>query len=191
MLIVFEGIDGSGQTTQSKLLADYLISKNYKVFLTKEPTNNEIGKLIRKILNKEIEFDNLGLQLLMMADRAYHMKEIRNYLKNNYIVICDRFWFSTVAYGAEDEKMFKILFKINSILFGFPDFLIILDVDPEIALKRKNAKEIFENVEKLKKVRENYLKIEKTAKKYTNVFLIDSSKSIEEVQKEIRERLNL
>jgi dTMP kinase len=191
MLIVFEGIDGSGQTTQSKLLADYLISKNYKVFLTKEPTNNEIGKLIRKILNKEIEFDNLGLQLLMMADRAYHMKEIRNYLKNNYIVICDRFWFSTVAYGSEDEKMFKILFKINSILFGFPDFLIILDVDPEIALKRKDAKEIFENVEKLKKVRENYSKIAKIAKKYTNVFLIDSNKPIEEVQKEIREKLNL
>ena len=191
MLIVFEGIDGSGQTTQSKLLADYLISKNYKVFLTKEPTNNEIGKLIRKILNKEIEFDNLGLQLLMMADRAYHIKEIRNYLKNNYIVICDRFWFSTVAYGAEDEKMFKLLFKINSIFFGFPNFLIILDVDPEIALKRKEAKEIFENVEKLKKVRENYLKIEKIAKKYTNVFLIDSSKPIEEVQEEIREKLNL
>jgi len=191
MLIVFEGIDGSGQTTHSKLLADYLISKNYKVFLTKEPTNNEIGKLIRKILNKEIEFDNLGLQLLMMADRAYHIKEIKNYLKNNFIVICDRFWFSTVAYGSEDEKMFKFLFKINSKLFGFPDFLIILDIDPEIALKRKNAKEIFENVEKLKKVRENYLKIEKISKKYTKVFVIDSSKSIEEVQKEIREKLNL
>ena len=191
MLIVFEGIDGSGQTTQSKLLADYLISKNYKVFLTKEPTNNEIGKLIRKILNKEIEFNNLGLQLLMMADRAYHMKEIRNYLMNNFIVVCDRFWFSTVAYGAENEKMFKFLFKINSEFFGFPDFLIILDVDPEIALKRKEAKEIFENVEKLKRVRENYLKIEKVAKKYTKVFVINSSKSIEEVQKEIRERLNL
>jgi len=191
MLVVFEGIDGSGQTTHSKLLANYLISKNYKVFLTKEPTNSEIGKLIRKILNKEIEFDNLGLQLLMMADRAYHMKEIRNYLKNSYIVICDRFWFSTVAYGAEDEKMFKFLFKVNSMLFGFPDFLIILDVDPQIALKRKEAKEIFENIEKLKRVRENYLKIEKITKKYTKVFVIDSSKSIEEVQKEIRERLNL
>jgi dTMP kinase len=191
MLIVFEGIDGSGQTTHSKLLANYLISKNYKVFLTKEPTNSEIGKLIRKILNKEIEFDNLGLQLLMMADRAYHMKEIRNHLKNSYIVICDRFWFSTVAYGAEDEKMFKFLFKVNSILFGFPDFLIILDVDPQIALKRKEAKEIFENIEKLKRVRKNYLKIEKITKKYTKVFVIDSSKSIEEVQKEIRERLNL
>mgnify|MGYP001773274544 CR=1 FL=1 len=136
MFIVFEGIDGSGQSTHSKLLAEYLENKGYKVFLTKEPTNGEIGKLIRKILNKELEFDNLGLQLLMMADRAYHLKEIKNYLEKEYIVISDRFWFSTVAYGAEDNKTFNILFNFNSKLFGFPDIVFILDLDPKISIER-------------------------------------------------------
>ncbi|MEM0480788.1 MAG: dTMP kinase, partial [Candidatus Aenigmatarchaeota archaeon] len=185
MFIVFEGIDGSGQSTHSKLLAEYLESKGYKVFLTKEPTQSEIGKLTRRILKGEVEFDNLGLQLLMMADRAYHLKEIKRYLKEGYFVISDRFWFSTVVYGAENEEKFEILYEFNSKLFGFPDVIIYLDLDPEISLKRieNRAKEIFENLENLKKVRENYLKLIKKIENKCKVYIIDSSRSIEEVQK--------
>ena len=167
MLIVFEGIDGAGLTTQSKLLAKYLKSLGYDVLLTKEPTKNVIGKFIRKILNKKISVENLTLQI------------------KKKIIICDRYFLSTIAYGALNVDI-KYLKKINSI-FPIPDIIFILDLDPKISLKRiKNLRskiEIFEELNLLKKVRKNFLKI---SKEFKNCYVIDASRSIEEVFNDIK-----
>ncbi len=184
MLIVFEGIDGAGLTTQSKLLAKYLKSLGYDVLLTKEPTKNVIGKFIRKILNKKISVENLTLQILFTADRAEHvLKEILPNIKKK-IIICDRYFLSTIAYGALNVDI-EYLKKINSI-FPIPDIIFILDLDPKISLKRiKNLRskiEIFEELN-LKKVRKNFLKISKELK---NCYVIDASRSIEEVFNDIK-----
>ncbi len=187
MFIVFEGIDGAGSTTQSKLLYEFLVSKGFNVLLTKEPTNSEIGKLIRKALKKEIELSNLTLQLLFIADRANHLeKEILPALKSGKIVVCDRYFLSTIAYGMLDLDR-DWLINLNS-KFLFPHIIFLLDVDPKIAIKRisssKSEKELFEKEEILKKVRENYLQL---AKEFKNVYIIDASKSIEEVFESVKE----
>ena len=76
MLICIEGTDGSGLSTQTNLLAGWLKEQGYTVYLTKEPTTGDIGKLIRRILQKEIEVDDATLALLFAADRVEHTGEI-------------------------------------------------------------------------------------------------------------------
>jgi len=194
IFIVFEGIDGSGQSTQSKLLSKYLRKNGYKVWLTKEPTKNtKIGKFIRNVL-KTKSIDNLTIQLLMMADRVEHQKEIKEKLEKNYVVISDRYFFSTIAYGSIEEKSYlKILADFNTKFFVIPDLTFILDVDPKIAIQRikvRKTKEIFEREEILKKVRENYLEIKELLKNKLKIFLINASKNIEEVNEQIIEIFN-
>ena len=193
--IVFEGIDGAGLTTQAELLEKYLRNKKYEVVLTKEPTNNLIGGIIRAALKKEWITSNTTLQLLFSADRAHHLeKEIIPALENGKIVISDRYFLSTIAYGMiEVEKDW--LKAINS-KFLLPDLIFIIDVPVEVSIERiKTSRfgfELFEEIRKLEKVRNNFLEL---SKEYKNCFVIDGNRSIEEVHKEIvkiaEERLNL
>ena len=184
--IVFEGIDGAGLSTQAFLLQEYLKKKGFEVVLTKEPTNNLIGGLIRASLKKEWKTSARALQLLFSADRSHHLEfEILPALEKGKIVISDRYFFSTIAYGMlELEK--EWLKALNS-KFLIPDITIILDVPVEVSLKRigkgRSNTEPFEEREKLEKVRENYIEL---SKEYENCFVVDASKSIDEVQEEIR-----
>jgi len=193
--IVFEGIDGAGLTTQSKLLEEYLKGKKYDVVLTKEPTNNLIGGLIRAALKKEWSTSNRTLQLLFSADRAHHLeKEIFPALESGKIVISDRYFISTIAYGmVELEKDW--LKELNS-RFILPDIIFIIDVPAEVAIERiKSSRfgfELFEERERLEKIRNNFIEL---SKEYENCFVIDGSKSIEDVHNEIvkitKEKLNI
>jgi len=184
--IVFEGIDGAGLSTQAFLLQEYLKKKGFEVVLTKEPTNNLIGGLIRAGLKKEWKTSARALQLLFSADRSHHLEfEILPALEKGKIVISDRYFFSTIAYGMlELEK--EWLKALNS-KFLIPDITIILDVPVEVSLERigkgRSNTEPFEEREKLEKVRENYIEL---SKEYENCFVVDASKSIDEVQEEIR-----
>ena len=185
MFIVFEGIDGAGLTTQSILLETYLKKKGYKTLLTKEPTNGLIGGLIRAALKKEWKTTNEVLQLLFSADRAHHLnEEIIPALKEGKIVISDRYFLSTIAYGMIDMEE-RWLKTINS-RFIVPNIIIILDIPPEISIERiKSSRfgfEVFEEKEKLEKIRKNFLKL---SKEYKNCYVVDASKSIEDVHKEV------
>jgi len=183
--IVFEGIDGAGLTTQATLLENYLREKKYEVVLTKEPTNGLIGGLIRAALKKEWQTSNETLQLLFSADRSHHLnQEIIPALKEGKIVISDRYFLSTIAYGMlEVEK--EWLKSLNS-RFLLPDLTIILDVNPETSLQRiKESRfkfELFEEKERLEKIRKNFLEL---SKDYKNCVIINGEKSIEEVHKEV------
>jgi dTMP kinase len=188
-LVVFEGIDGCGKTSQVKLLTDYLkkkkINPNTKNFgvgvkfiVTKEPTDGPIGKLIRQALSGKLKIDNHGLQLLFAADRDYHLQnKVIPYLKKGHIVISDRYILSTVAYGGLTQKMDWFI-EMNK-NFLLPDITFIFKVRPEIGLKRLNKDrsklEIFEKIRILKKVEKNY---EILAKKFKNIYLINGEKSI-------------
>ena len=193
--IVFEGIDGAGLTTQAELLEKYLRNKKHEVVLTKEPTNNLIGGIIRAALKKEWITSNTTLQLLFSADRAHHLeKEIIPALDDGKIVISDRYFLSTIAYGMiEVEK--EWLKALNS-KFLLPDLIFIIDVPVEVSIERIKASrfglELFEEKKKLERVRKNFLEL---SKEYKNCFVIDGNKSIEEVHKEIvkivEERLKL
>ena len=187
MFIAFEGLDGSGSSTQSKLLADKLEAHGQPVLLTKEPTKDSyIGKLIREVLQHKWQCSPEALQLLFSADRAEHLKnQIEPALKNNQIVITDRYLFSTIAYGGLEIKDTEWLKSLNS-RFLLPDITFLFKLDPKICIERIHGRgsdfELFEKHEKLTSIWQNY---EKIATNYPNSHIIDASKSIEEIAEEI------
>ncbi|WP_292460693.1 dTMP kinase [Methanothermococcus sp.] len=184
--IVFEGIDGSGKTTQSKLLSEKINGK-----YTFEPTNGEIGKLIRNILNgKKCEKETLAL--LFAADRIEHTEEIKQNLKKSHIV-CDRYIYSSVVYQSIQGIELDFIMNINKFAKK-PDVLIFLDVDIEESFKRMGgrSKEIFENREMLEKVRKKYHEIIERRlfePKYGYIQVDTTGKAIEEVYNEITKEL--
>lgn len=186
MFIAFEGLDGSGSSTQSRLLADNLEKMGQAVLLTKEPTNHSpIGKMIREILQHKWSVSPQTLQLLFSADRAEHLAQtIEPALKNGQTVITDRYFLSTLAYGglSVDIEWLKELNK----KFIQPDITFLFRLNPEDCIKRIIGRgsdfELFEKKEKLEKIWENY---EKLSRQYSNIHVIDANQSIEEISKEV------
>lgn len=186
MFIAFEGLDGSGSSTQSRLLADRLEKTGQPSLLTKEPTSDSpIGKLIREILQHKWSASPEGLQLLFSADRAEHLKnEIEPALEGGQVVITDRYLFSTLAYGGMNVDM-GWLKELNK-HFRLPDITFLFKLDPQECIKRIAGRgsdyELFEKAEKLAKIWESY---EKIAEDYENIRVIDATKTIEEISEEI------
>lgn len=186
LFIVIEGLDGAGSTTQVSKLAEYLKERGFKVLTTKEPTNNIIGGLIRGQLTKDWHTGSECLQLLFAADRAHHLeKEINPALLNNYIVISDRYIFSTIAYGSIDAD-YEWLKKLNE-KFRFPDLYFIIDTEPELCIQRMKSSryqlELFEDIEKLKKVRTNFLRL---SEEYKKVYIVNGNRLIDDVLDDIK-----
>ncbi len=187
MFIAFEGLDGSGSSTQSRLLVEKLEASGHAALLTKEPTNNTpIGKLIREVLQHKWDCSPKGLQLLFCADRAEHLKTIiEPALANGQFVITDRYLFSTIAYGALAVDDVGWLEELNK-KFRIPDITFLFKLDPKTCIERIKGRgsdfELFEKHEKLEVIWQNY---EKIAEKYKNIKVIDATKSIEEIAEEI------
>ncbi|MBI2103114.1 dTMP kinase [Candidatus Woesearchaeota archaeon] len=183
--IVFEGLDGSGSSTQCELLKNYLAIRGIKAVVTKEPTNNLIGGLIRGILTHDWSLNPRGLQLLFSADRAHHLeKEVVPALKSGTWVICDRYFFSTIAFGSL-ECDYGWLKELNK-YFLQPDLTVFLQVHPQECIKRirkgRSRFELFEEEEKLKVVMQNYLKL---SREYQNFNLINGNQPKEDISREI------
>ena len=130
--IVFEGIDGSGKSTQAGLLFHYLKERKKRVHSTSEPTQYLIGGLIKSWLAKDWQSTPDCLQLLFAADRAYHLdKEIIPLLKKGVTVVCDRYSLSTLAYGALELDL-DWLITLNQ-NFIAPDVTFLLNTPPKSA----------------------------------------------------------
>ncbi len=186
VFIAIEGIDGAGNTTNSTLLAQWLEEKGYKVLLTKEPTKSDIGLLIRKFL-KDKRLPPAVDALLYAADRTLHLEvEVKPALEKGFIVVSDRYLESSIAYQTAQGLDVKWIEEINRFAVK-PDLTFILDVDPEVACKRKRGfgKEKFEKKEFLKRVRELFLK----RAREKGYFVVDASKPVNEVQEEIRRKV--
>ncbi len=190
--IVFEGLDGAGQGTQIALLEKYLKSKNEKVYVTSEPTQNLIGGLIRSLLRHHWSLSNTGIQLLYSADRAHHLEaEIYPVQEKGHHVISGRYFFSTIAFGSlnNDVKWLKAI----SEKFPNPDVTIFLKVTPKECIRRINSgrplKEFFEKEKILQKVYKTYLALVKD-KKYKNVYVVDGEQSMEKVAQDIQKIIN-
>jgi len=200
IFIAIDGIDGCGSTTQVEVLGKYLQSMGDKVHLTREPSKFEIGKLLRKYLKKP-ETPIPTDALLFAADRVEHYyKEILPKIKNNYIVVSDRYLESSIAYQATQiilnrklsdnpvsiDAAIEWIKNINKFV-PLPDITFILDIDPRISLKRKYSKpnsddiEKFENESFLDEVRKIYL----LRAKALNFVIIDAQQSLEIVSEEI------
>ena len=185
LFVVLEGIDGSGTTTHSKLLYGFLKLLNLKVHLTQEPSNNEIGLLLRKFLkNKEIPPSTDAL--MFAADRDLHYKrEIKPKLDQGYIVISDRYLESSLIYQSlQSEEISLDWVKVINKFAAPPDLTIILDIDPKISLSRKMQEDLekFEDTTFLDRVRELYFSRAET----NGYHLINTDDIIEIVQGKIQ-----
>ncbi|HOX29595.1 MAG TPA: dTMP kinase [Candidatus Paceibacterota bacterium] len=186
--IVFEGLDGSGKSTQAGLLAKKMNKNSIKSHKTFEPTQYLIGGLIRSFLANDWKSSPDCLQLLFAADRAYHLeKEIFPALKKRINVVCDRYFFSSFAYGALDCDL-DWLIKAND-NFLLPDLTIILKSDPDICMKRmakeRFSVELFEKVGKLQKVWENYLRLVERFKSEADIRVINGDRPVPEIFEEV------
>ena len=140
-LITIEGCEGSGKSTQSKLLKQYLETKQLKVILTREPGGSKTAEKIRNILlSPRSTISSMCELMLYEAARAQHFHEIiKPNLDNGYIVICDRFTDSTLAYQGYGRKLdIAIIEKLNLIATEkkVPDLTIYLDINPILGIKK-------------------------------------------------------
>lgn len=201
MFITLEGIEGSGKTSQIRHITEYLQSRGHDCVATREPGDTKIGKKIRAIL---LDPENEGLDpltelLLYEADRAQHLVEkIKPALKVGKTIVCDRFCDATTVYQGFarglDLQMIDVLHDL--ILKGLkPDITFLLDLSPQIGLKRAwkqieggqrhNRETRFENEDLVfhERVREGYLEL---ARREPDRFkVIDASKTEKQVRDEI------
>lgn len=154
MFVVFEGLDGSGTSTQLERIGRWL-----GCVTTFEPTNGPIGSLIREQL-KEVSFSNETMALLFAADRKEHNKQIKRWLADNRTVVCDRYIYSSLAYQKALGVNADLLYKINED-FIKPDVLIYFKIDVDICINRikDRDKDTFENVGVQTYVKDEYEKV--------------------------------
>ena len=162
MLIVFEGIDGSGKTTQSKKLYNFLKEKGFKVELFREPGGTPTAERIRQIL-LESELDPVSELLLFEASRSILIRErVKPLLAQGFIIIMDRFIYSTLAYQGYGRGLpIEVIRTLNDLATeGIqPDLIFLLDVSPDTALSRLKEKTRFEEREFLQRVRKGFLEL--------------------------------
>jgi dTMP kinase len=192
--ISFEGIEGSGKSTQSKFLAGFLQSIGHKVVQTAEPGSTRIGGEIRKLLlEPQNHMDPLTELLLYYASRAQHVQEvIAPALKQKTIVITDRYTDSTVAYQGYARGIdLNIINSLNNIVVPetqpYLTFLLDMDVEEGLRRNRKAQKEDrfeLETVEFHKRVQRGFHRI--AEEEPDRVIIIDASRSTEEVAREIQ-----
>ncbi len=184
-LIVFEGIDGTGKSTQIQLLAEKLLAKGYDTVVTREPTDGIFGKKIRQhflersTLSKEEELQ------LFLDDRMDHLQTLLHpALEKGQIVLCDRYFLSTAAYqGAIGFDPQTIVEQNN--FAPVPDLALILQLSPEESIRRitsyrgdnLNDFEQKENLEKVQQIFDNM--------KYPYIRRVNALQNIEQVHREI------
>ncbi|OLS25912.1 MAG: putative thymidylate kinase [Candidatus Heimdallarchaeota archaeon LC_3] len=191
VLIAIEGIDGSGGSTHSKLLAEWLNKKfpenSNKILHSREPSDLPIGNLMRDYLKKPQVHPTVDA-LLYAADRAEHYYSIiKPAMDSGKIVISDRHKLSSLVYQTVQGLDSKWVRRINSAVPD-PDLNIILDVDPKVSLERKlkannSSMDKFETLTILNKARAKYLEL---ASRYSNIITVSSLDTVEETQEEIR-----
>lgn len=191
LFITFEGADGCGKTTQLMLLAKYLKAQGREVVVTREPGARGLGEKIREILlNYDGEVSSRAEAFMFLADRAQHIDVIVNpAIKSGKIVLCDRHTDSSVAYQGYGRRLdIDEIKRLNSIATNGkkPDMTLIFDIDVETSMARVgDTKDRMESagIEFFNRVRNGYLEIAK--QEPNRVKVLDASKSIEEIHKNI------
>ena len=193
LFITFEGADGCGKTTQLNLLKEYLENNGHEVVLTREPGGKGLGEKVREILlNYDGEVSNRCESFLFLADRAQNIDIIVNpAIEQGKIVLCDRHTDSSVAYQGYGRGLdINQINTLNNLATNNkkPDLTLVFDVDIETSMQRVgNEKDRMESAGKdfFNRVRNGYLELAKQEPERIKV--IDSTKSIQEVQKNVIE----
>lgn len=197
--IAFEGIDGSGKSTQIEYLTEKLKKENICYYTTMEPTDSPIGSLIHQIMMGRVKTDNKVIAALFVADRLDHLLNDLNGLKakidEGITVISDRYYFSSYAYHSVDMPMEWVIQANNQCKQILkPTATVFIDVDPDTAIERiaqnRFHQELFEKKSRLVKVREKYFESFKKEKSEENIIIVDGNRSQEEIAKEIWNKIS-
>ncbi len=199
VFITFEGAEGCGKSTHSKLLCGHIEAMGYTCVHTREPGGTSSGELIREVLlhSKDVEISDLSELFLFEACRSQIVKEvIIPSLAKKAIVICDRFSDATFSYQGYGGKVpLNIIKKLDDVATGGlkPDLTILLDVDTLTGLRRARRKGVdrMENKDLAyhRRVRAGYLKLAKLDPKRIRVIKVDGS--IEKTQESVRREVDI
>ncbi len=193
-IVVVEGTDGAGKTTQAKALVKKLNLSNIPASYTKEPTDDIIGQFIReKVLSGEFVINPLALQYLFNADRIMHMEKIEKLLQKGMVIVMDRYFWSAIAYAMADMEAIPDWSMVAFSILSFyhqsfaPDYTFLLEISPEEAMKRIQAsgkhKEIYDTKEKLLKTTKAY---EYLKKEFPDMItIVSGDRSQEEITEEL------
>ena len=184
--VTFEGIDGAGKTTVSRLVAEFLRAKGHAVFLTSEPTKTWLGDAVRHAYDDDV--GAVAESFLFLADRAAHVEEIRSHLENGELVLCDRYADSTYAYqGARLKGIVKDPIRfLQQASKGWtlePDLTVLLRVTPNLGLKRIQGRPTrirFEELPFLREVAANYDRLSRSRR----FVVLDGARTAEVVARE-------
>uniref|UniRef100_A0A831YZS1 Thymidylate kinase n=1 Tax=candidate division WWE3 bacterium TaxID=2053526 RepID=A0A831YZS1_UNCKA len=186
-LINIDALDGAGNSTQTELLADYLRNqRGISTILTREPTDGEYGKAIRRILRKERTLSPIPFQQLFCVDRGDHLDQlILPALERGDWVVTSRYALSTLAFGIANDIPAWLLLGMN-VYYPWPDLNIVLMVPVEECLRRmkdRPLKELFEKKETLERTLAAYQKL---SEKLPKVVFVDGTGSEEAVFARVR-----
>ena len=192
--VAFEGIDGSGKSTQIARLASRLRANKYTVYETFEPTDSPIGSLIHQIMTGRIKAGHRTIAALFVADRIDHLTNevngIINKIGKGIVVLSDRYYFSSYAYHGPHVDMDWVI-KANSINSNVlrPDLNVFIDIDPEIGIERLNNErthlELYENIENMKEVKKFYFKAFDKMNNEENVIIINGNNTPDNIEMKI------
>lgn len=196
LFISFEGIEGCGKSTQSRLLHKSLTDNGQNALLTREPGGTELGKSIRKLLLDSGKVYPLAELFLFLADRNQHVEEqIRPELEKGTTVICDRFHHSTIAYQAGGRKVdVDTVLKLNEYAVDgvLPDLTFFIDVPVEVGFSRKSSFNMeLDRIEREDRsfhesIRNAFLAL---ASQDSKIITIDGTQPKDMIQKEILRRV--
>lgn len=194
LFVALEGIDGSGKSTQAKLLTQHLTAKGHKVDSTFEPTDGHIGKLLRSILKGTIKADNKAIAGLFLADRLDHLLHEEHGLvkkmSEGHTIVTDRYYFSSYAYHAVHMDMDWVI-ACNKMCADIlrPDVNIFIDVPPEVSMQRISANretaELYETLDNLRNVRGKYMEAFEKLKNVEHIKIVDGNRSVETIAADI------
>ncbi|MCF6291388.1 MAG: dTMP kinase [Desulfobacterales bacterium] len=189
-LIAFEGIDGTGKSTQVRLLAEELIRRGHRVVMTREPTDGPFGQRIRRLYSDRNSVSRQEEMELFVADRRQHVDEvILPALGDGKVVITDRYYYSTAAYqgaaGLDPEE----IIRRNEEFAPRPDLVLLLELDPAQGIDRiRNSRNeelnAFEQEESLARVATVFNRLQGD-----HIQRLDASRSVAGVHDEVLQQV--
>ena len=192
--IAFEGIDGSGKSSQIKRLSRRLSQLEIKCYETREPTDSPIGSLVHQMMTGRIAADNRVIASLFIADRLDHLLNktdgILDIINSGISVLTDRYYFSSYAYNGIEIDMDRII-QGNAIVADIlrPTLTVFLDIPVEAALERIKRErlhtEIYETAERLTLARTKYFEAFEKLSGIENVAIVDADAEIDVVRDRI------
>ena len=188
LFIVFDGMDGTGKTTQMRLLSQRLNALGIETVLTAEPSQSPDGRALRRALSGQEPANNSRLATLFLLDRIGHNAEIEGWMTEGKTVISDRYYYASMAYQGQGEQFGWVAdMNLNCPHIRRPDGAILLDMNPEDSMARIRAGrtadelEIYETVAQQEKIRARFARVTEYLKDRDLIITVDAAGTIEEV----------